>query len=109
MAWISPPCSPKPSPCSQPSSSRPSNHHSSRFRVPGSGFETRNSELGTRNSELAPYWWLVYHRGHTAIEQEEAAMSESALAKKMKLKPGQRATVVNPPEGYLAELSPLPD
>jgi len=35
-------------------------------------------------------------------------MPESPLAKKMKLKPGQRAVVVNAPEGYLKELSPLP-
>jgi hypothetical protein len=33
---------------------------------------------------------------------------ESALAKKMKLKPGQRAGVVNAPDGYLKEISPLP-
>lgn len=36
-------------------------------------------------------------------------MAESALAKKMKLKPGQRAALVNAPEGYLKELEPLPD
>lgn len=35
-------------------------------------------------------------------------MPESALAKKLKLKPGQHAALINPPEGYLAELSPLP-
>ena len=35
-------------------------------------------------------------------------MPESALVKKLKLKPGQRAALINPPEGYLAELSPLP-
>ncbi len=35
-------------------------------------------------------------------------MPESALARKMKLKPGQRAALVNAPEGYLKELSPLP-
>ncbi len=35
-------------------------------------------------------------------------MPESALARKMKLKPGQRAALVNVPEGYLKELSPLP-
>jgi hypothetical protein len=35
-------------------------------------------------------------------------MPESSLVKKMKLKPGQRAAVINPPAGYLAELSPLP-
>ena len=35
-------------------------------------------------------------------------MPESALVKKLKLKPGQRAAIINPPEGYLAELSPLP-
>ena len=36
-------------------------------------------------------------------------MAENALAKKLKLKPGQRAAIVNAPEGYLKELSPLPD
>ncbi len=35
-------------------------------------------------------------------------MPDSALARKMKLKPGQRAALVNAPEGYLKELSPLP-
>ena len=35
-------------------------------------------------------------------------MLESALARKMKLKPGQSAALVNAPEGYLKELSPLP-
>jgi hypothetical protein len=36
-------------------------------------------------------------------------MTGSALAKKMKLKPGQRAAVLNAPPGYLDELKPLPD
>ncbi|HEY2980807.1 MAG TPA: hypothetical protein VGJ22_06470 [Anaerolineales bacterium] len=36
-------------------------------------------------------------------------MAESALAKKMKLKPGARAAIVNTPDGYLKELKPLPD
>jgi hypothetical protein len=35
-------------------------------------------------------------------------MPESALARKMKLKSGQRAALVNAPEGYLKALSPLP-
>jgi hypothetical protein len=35
-------------------------------------------------------------------------MPDSALARKTKLKPGQRAALVNAPEGYLKELSPLP-
>jgi hypothetical protein len=35
-------------------------------------------------------------------------MTESALAKKMKLKAGQYATIVNAPEEYLKELQPLP-
>ena len=35
-------------------------------------------------------------------------MLESALARKMKLKPGQRAALVNAPDGYLKALSPLP-
>jgi hypothetical protein len=36
-------------------------------------------------------------------------MPESALARKMKLKSGAMAVVVNPPDGYIAELRPLPD
>ncbi|OGO69009.1 MAG: hypothetical protein A2Z37_02400 [Chloroflexi bacterium RBG_19FT_COMBO_62_14] len=36
-------------------------------------------------------------------------MPESALARKMKLKSGAKAVVVNPPDGYLAELRPLPN
>lgn len=35
-------------------------------------------------------------------------MPESALAKKMKIKPGQRIALVNAPEGYANELKPLP-
>ena len=35
-------------------------------------------------------------------------MPESALAKKMKLKAGTRAAVVNTPAGHLKELGPLP-
>ena len=35
-------------------------------------------------------------------------MTEHSLAKKMKLKPGQHAALVNAPEGYLRELGPLP-
>ncbi|MGD1147141.1 MAG: hypothetical protein ABR961_04250 [Thermoanaerobaculaceae bacterium] len=35
-------------------------------------------------------------------------MAESAPAKKMKLKAGARAAVVNAPAGYLKELAPLP-
>jgi hypothetical protein len=36
-------------------------------------------------------------------------MPESPLAKKMNLKPGQRAIILNAPEGYLQELQPLPE
>lgn len=35
-------------------------------------------------------------------------MPENALAKKMKLKAGARAAVINAPAGYLKELKPLP-
>ncbi len=35
-------------------------------------------------------------------------MAESTLAKKMKLKPGHQAVIVNAPEGYVKELKPLP-
>jgi hypothetical protein len=35
-------------------------------------------------------------------------MAENALAKKLKLKPGQRAGLIGAPEGYLKALSPLP-
>lgn len=36
-------------------------------------------------------------------------MPESPLSKKLKLKPGLRAAVVNAPPGYIAELQPLPE
>jgi hypothetical protein len=36
-------------------------------------------------------------------------MASTSLADKLKLKPGARAAVVNPPDGYLASLEPLPD
>jgi hypothetical protein len=35
-------------------------------------------------------------------------MPESLLAKKMRLKPGQRSAIINAPKGFLKELSPLP-
>lgn len=35
-------------------------------------------------------------------------MPATTLAQKMKFKPGQRAAVVNAPEGYLKELGLLP-
>src|ERR1700752_1732988 len=36
-------------------------------------------------------------------------MSDNALAKKMKLKPGQRAAIINATDGYVDPLRPLPD
>ena len=36
-------------------------------------------------------------------------MTDNPLVKKLKLKPGQRAAVVNAPDGYLEALRPLPD
>jgi hypothetical protein len=36
-------------------------------------------------------------------------MPVTSLVNKMKLKPNQRAVIVNAPEGYREELSPLPD
>ena len=36
-------------------------------------------------------------------------MVESALAKKMKLRPGARAAIINAPTGYQRELTPLPE
>jgi hypothetical protein len=35
-------------------------------------------------------------------------MLENPLLKKMKLKPGQRAAIINAPDGYLEALQPLP-
>jgi hypothetical protein len=35
-------------------------------------------------------------------------MTENPLLKKMKLKPGQRAAIVNAPDGYVEALRPLP-
>jgi hypothetical protein len=35
-------------------------------------------------------------------------MTENPLVKKMKLKPGQRAAVINAPGGYIEALQPLP-
>jgi len=40
--------------------------------------------------------------------REEVEMTASKLAVKMKLKPGHRAALVNAPNGYAKELSPLP-
>ena len=36
-------------------------------------------------------------------------MTTSQLATKMKLKPGMKALIINAPDGYMEELSPLPD
>ena len=36
-------------------------------------------------------------------------MPETPLAKKLKLKPNQRAGLIHPPEGYVEALMPLPD
>lgn len=36
-------------------------------------------------------------------------MAESSLAKKLKLKPGQRAAILSSPAGYLKKLEPLPE
>jgi hypothetical protein len=36
-------------------------------------------------------------------------MPESPLAKKMKLRPGNRALILNAPKGYRRELEPLPE
>jgi hypothetical protein len=36
-------------------------------------------------------------------------MAENALVKKLKLKPGQRAAIVNAPNGYLGQLQSLPE
>jgi len=36
-------------------------------------------------------------------------MTENALAKKLKLKPSQRAAIIGAPEGYIDSLRPLPD
>ena len=36
-------------------------------------------------------------------------MPENPLLKKMKLKPGQRAAIINAPDGYLEALQPLPE
>lgn len=39
----------------------------------------------------------------------ETSMTDNALSKKLKLKPGQRAAFVNAPAGYLDSLQPLPN
>jgi hypothetical protein len=36
-------------------------------------------------------------------------MAGSSLVDKLKLKPGQRAALIHPPQGYLQALGPLPD
>jgi hypothetical protein len=36
-------------------------------------------------------------------------MTDSTLAKKLKLKPGQRAAIIGAPEGYIDSLRPLPE
>ena len=36
-------------------------------------------------------------------------MTENPLLKKMKLKPGQQAAILNAPDGYLETLQPLPE
>jgi hypothetical protein len=36
-------------------------------------------------------------------------VATSPLAKKLQIRPGNRVLVLNPPEGYLERLEPLPD
>ena len=36
-------------------------------------------------------------------------MTGTSLVEKLKLKPGKRAAVIHPPQGYLESLEPLPD
>ena len=36
-------------------------------------------------------------------------MPESALARKLKIKPRMRAAIINPPEGFMQALGDLPD
>ena len=36
-------------------------------------------------------------------------MAENALVKKLKLKPSQRAAIINAPSGFLGQLQPLPE
>jgi len=36
-------------------------------------------------------------------------MTENPLLKKLKLKPGQRAAIINAPDGYVETLQPLPE
>jgi hypothetical protein len=36
-------------------------------------------------------------------------MITNPLAKKMQMKAGQRAVIINPPAGYLERLDPLPE
>jgi hypothetical protein len=43
------------------------------------------------------------------MKNPEVIMTTSQLATKMKLKPGMKALIINAPDGYMEELSPLPD
>jgi hypothetical protein len=36
-------------------------------------------------------------------------MADHPLIKKLQIKPGHRITIINPPEGYLDTLGPLPE
>ena len=36
-------------------------------------------------------------------------MTTNPLVKKLQMKPGQRAVIINPPDGYLERLDPLPE
>src|SRR5689334_15047629 len=52
---------------------------------------------------------LVFrHSSFIVHRSKEQALTENPLLKKMKLKPGQRAAIVNAPEAYIEALRPLP-
>jgi hypothetical protein len=52
---------------------------------------------------------LSYNPEWIDFGDEERPRADSGLIKKLLLKPGQKAAVLNPPAGYLEGLGPLPE
>jgi hypothetical protein len=43
------------------------------------------------------------------IEKGSVKMATNSLPQKLRMKPGQRAVIINPPENYLERFQPLPE
>jgi hypothetical protein len=57
---------------------------------------------------MMPYRFINDHQPPRRSNLQELTMSASGLVKKLLIKPGYGALILNAPDGYLARLEPLP-